>query len=177
MTPDQPDDEHLARELRASRQLHDAPEAVIQRAIHVFAARALAPAPLAAPGLLQRLVATLTFDSAGLAPLAAGLRAESAPTRQLLYAADGRDIDLRIATSDDGHRYVVSGQVLGPDDAGVAVLSAAEGEFAAAWNELSEFHFEAVGPGAWQLTLRAEGWEILLPPLHLGLGQGQGQGE
>jgi hypothetical protein len=167
MTPDQPDDEPLARELRASRQLHDAPEAVIQRAIHVFAARAQAPA---APGLLRRLVATLTFDSAGLAPLAAGLRAETAPTRQLLFSADGRDVDLRIATTDDGRRYVVSGQVLGPDEAGVAVLSAAEGELTVAWNELSEFHFDAVGPGACQLTLRAGDWEILLPPLHLGQG-------
>ena len=170
MTTDHPDDEPLARELRASRQLHEAPEAVIQRAIHVFAARAQAPTPLAAPGLLQRLVATLTFDSTELAPLAAGLRAETAPTRQLLYAADGRDVDLRIATTDDGRRYVVSGQVLGPDEAGFAVLSAADGQFTVAWNELSEFHFEAVGAGAWQLTLRAEGWEILLPPLHLGQG-------
>ena len=170
MTTDHPDDEPLARELRASRQLHEAPEAVIQRAIHVFAARAQAPTPLAAPGLLQRLVATLTFDSAGLDPLAAGLRAESAPMRQLLYAADGRDIDLRIATTDDGRHFVVSGQVLGPDEAGVAVLSAADGELTAAWNELSEFHFDAVGPGSCQLTLRTGDWEILLPPLHLGQG-------
>jgi hypothetical protein len=170
MTPDHPDDESLARELHASRQLHDAPEAVIQRAIHVFAARATAPAAQPAPGLLQRLVATLTFDSAGLAPLAAGLRAESAPTRQLLFSADGRDVDLRIATTDDGRRYVVSGQVLGPDEAGVAVLSAVDGELTVAWNELSEFHFDAVGPGTCQLTLRAGAWEILLPPLHLGQG-------
>jgi hypothetical protein len=168
MKPDQPDDEQLARELRASRQLDDAPEAVIQRAIHLFAARA--PAPVAAPGLVQRLVATLTFDSAGLAPLAAGLRAESAPTRQLLYAADGRDIDLRIATTDVGRSFVVSGQVLGPDETGVAVLSAPNGELTVAWNELSEFQFDAVGPGSCQLTLRAGDWVILLPPLHLGSG-------
>ena len=66
MTPETPEDDALSRELRNSRQLHDAPEAVIQRAIHVFAVRAPAPAPVAAtaPGLLQRLVAFATSKRA-----------------------------------------------------------------------------------------------------------------
>ena len=166
MTPETPEDEALSRELRASRQLFEAPEAVIQRAIHVFAAQAPAPAP--APRLLQRLLATLTFDSASLTPLGAGLRSESAATRQLLFSAEGRDVDLRVAAADDGQHFIVSGQVLGPDETGVAVLKCSDGEFSAAWNELSEFQFVPVGLGPCRVTLRAEGWEIELPPLQLG---------
>lgn len=172
LEPDE--DTTLSQSLRASRQLHDAPETVIQRALQIFQARA-APAAAAAPasGLLQRLAATLTFDSAGLSAVAAGLRAtasSSAATRQLLYATEGRDVDLRLTTTDDGASFVVSGQVLGPDVSGVAVLSWLGGEATAAWNELAEFRFDPVGPGSCQLTLRADGWELLLPPLHLRQG-------
>jgi hypothetical protein len=170
MTPEIPEDDALSGALRASRQLHDAPEAVIQRAIHLFAARAAAPAPVAV-GLLQRLVATLTFDSASLTPLAAGLRSESTQTRQLLFSAEGRDVDLRVATADDGQHFIVSGQVLGPDETGTALLNCGDGEFSAAWNELSEFHFVPVASGPCRVTLRAEGWEIQLPPLHLGTAE------
>jgi hypothetical protein len=172
MTPETPEDDALGRELRDSRQLHDAPEAVILRAIDVFAARVAAavPAAEAAPGLLRRLVATLSFDSANLTPLAAGLRSDAAQTRQLLFSAEGRDVDLRVAPTDDGRHFIVSGQVLGPDEAGLAVLHCAEGEFTATWNELSEFQFGPVGPGPCRLALRAEGWEIHLPPLQLGKG-------
>ena len=171
MTPETPEDDALSRDLRTSRQLHDAPEAVIQRAIHLFAARAPAAVAASAPGLFQRLVATLTFDSASLTPLAAGLRSETAQTRQLLFSAEGRDVDLRVATADDGQHFIISGQVLGPDETGVAVLNCSEGEFTAAWNELSEFQFVPVGPGPCHVTLRAEGWEIQLPPLHLGTAE------
>lgn len=168
MTPEPPDDEALGRELRASRHLHEAPEAVIQRAIHIMAAHSTVSAPV--PGALKRLIATLSFDSAGLTPLAAGLRAEALQTRQLLYSTEGRDVDLRIAATDDGRHFVISGQVLGPDVAGAAVLSGPEGESTVAWSELSEFHFDAVGPGVCQLSLRAGDWEIQLPPLQLGTG-------
>lgn len=177
MTPEPDEDAALSQSLRASRQLHDAPETVIQRALQIFQTRAapLATAAAAAPasGLLKRLAATLSFDSAGLSAVAAGLRAtasSSAATRQLLYATEGRDVDLRLTTTDDGASFVVSGQVLGPDVSGVAVLSWAGGEATAAWNELAEFRFDPVGPGLCQLTLRADGWELLLPPLHLRQG-------
>lgn len=165
MTPEPVDKDVLARELRESRRMHEAPEALVLKAIGLFAPRASSAA--AAPSALRRLVASLSFDSRDLAPLVPGLRSESARTRQVLYAADGRDVDLRIASTGDEGRYVISGQVLGPDTTGVSVLSGPGATLTAAWNELSEFHFDAVGPGFWQLTLRTAEWELLLPPLHL----------
>lgn len=166
MTTEPADKDALARELRESRRMHEAPESLVLKAIGLFAPRA-SSAAAAAPSALRRLVASLSFDSRDLAPLVPGLRSEAAHTRQVLYAADGRDVDLRIASTGDEGRYVISGQVLGPDATGVSVLSGPGTTWTAAWNELSEFHFDAVGPGSWQLTLRTAEWELLLPPLHL----------
>jgi hypothetical protein len=166
MTPEPPDDT-LANALRASRRLEDAPEALIQRAIHLYTVQA-APVTAASPGLLQRLVAAVSFDSAAASALALGLRSSAAQTRQLLYTAEGRDVDLRVAASVDGRVFVISGQVLGPDEAGVAVLVSAGQELSATWNELSEFSFAPIGPGPCALTLRAAGWVLELPPLVVG---------
>lgn len=170
------DDEDLARALQESRRLLDAPDAVLQRAIQLFEAQArpavaaepAAPAAPVAPGRWRRLVASLAFDSAALSPPALGLRAAATKTRQLLYAADGRDVDLRVETSADGRSFVISGQVLGPDEAGVTELRCAEQAFTATWNELCEFRFAPIGPGPCTLTLRAADWELELPTLSAG---------
>jgi hypothetical protein len=165
-----PDDAALERALRTSRVLDDAPEALIQRAIDLWQPR---PRADAAPGVLRRLVATLSFDSATLAPEAAGVRAAPlagvAKPRQLLFTADGRDVDLRLEPAADGRHWQVSGQVLGPDEQGGALLRGADGSVAeAVWNALAEFRFDAVAPGPCTLTLRTAEWELELPPLELG---------
>jgi hypothetical protein len=170
-----PDDAELAQALQASRALIEAPEHLIQRAIGLWQPRAR-PADGAATGatsgLLRRLVATLGFDSAGLAPEAAGVRSGAAAgglpaPRQMLFTAEGRDIDLRIAAAADGRHWQLSGQVLGPDEQGTAVLRWGEHVTEAAWNELAEFRFDAVPAGTCTLTLRAADWELELPPLDL----------
>lgn len=163
-----PDDELLQRRLRDSRQLEDAPEHLIQRAIDLWQPRAAAAT---AGGTLQRWIATLRFDSADSGNLVLGLRASGASaTRQMLFSAEGRDIDLRLEPMAD-RTWRISGQVLGPDTAGVAELRC--GDAAAqqvAWNELSEFEFEPVAPGVCTLTLRADGWEISVPSFDLARG-------
>lgn len=182
--PDDPDDGALEQALRRSRVLEDAPEALIRRAIDVWQPRpqAAAPAPPApaartapaAPlaGALRRLAATLGFDSAGLAPQAAGLR--SAPPhagarapRQLLYTADGRDIDLRLEPSADGRHWSVSGQVLGPDRQGLARLRSGADERESPWDEMAEFRFDAVPAGPVTLVLQGQDWMLELPTLDL----------
>ncbi len=164
-----PDDAALERLLSDSRQLEDAPESVIQRAIGVWTAR---PATAAAPatGALRRLAAALSFDSLGLSPQAAGVRSSGSDgVRQLLFTADGRDIDLRVAPAADRRHWTVSGQVLGPDLHGRALLrgSGSVPVREVAWDEMAEFRFDAVPAGAVTLVLRGEDWELELPPLDL----------
>lgn len=162
-TSTEPDDDALAHALHRSRVLEDAPEALIQRAIGVFQAR---PSPQAAPGLRRRLAALLSFDSATLAGgQALGLRAgaDMGETRQLLFSAEGRDVDLRITPAADGRHWQVSGQVLGPDVSGTAELSVAGMQLQTAWNELAEFSFDGVPAGDCSLVLRSADWELVLP--------------
>lgn len=173
------DDEALAARLRASRRLEDAPEAVIQRALGLWRSRAApaaaqstagsataAPAAPLAAGL-RRLVAVLKFDSAGASPLALGLRSGTGGegTRQLLYFSEGRDVDLRIApvSTPNGRQWRLSGQVLGPDVAGVAELRCGKDVRTAEWSELAEFSFPEVAAGRCTLVLRSADWELELP--------------
>jgi hypothetical protein len=169
-TPDRPDpdDERLADALRASRVMHDAPEALIERAVGLWQPRAVV-ATAAPPSLLQRLVATLQFDSAGAAPLAFGLRSASGAgeVRQLLFSLEGRDIDLRIAPAGEPGRFRLSGQVLGPDAAGVVAFDCGGLQGEAAWNELAEFGFDAVPAGDCRLVLRTDAWQAELPVISL----------
>jgi hypothetical protein len=154
--PTDPDDAALAAALARSRLLVDAPDALIQRTIGIFEARRPTP---------RRLAAVLRFDSLGLAPQAAGVRSGGDGTRQLLFSAEGRDVDLRIAP--DGDRWRISGQVLGPDAQGRARLESDSLQLEVDWNELSEFGFESVPPGTVVLTLHGEGWEMVLPALKI----------
>lgn len=158
--PDAP----LADALARSRVLQDAPEAVIQRAIDLFAARArpaTAPPPVAPPGVLRRLAAVLGFDSQALTPEAAGLRSAGGTGRQLLFSAEGRDVDLRIAPGTRG--WQVSGQVLGPDASGRVTLRCGGFEAEQTWNELAEFRIDGVPAGRCHVVLHTDDWEMALP--------------
>jgi hypothetical protein len=171
--PPAPDDDELAAALRASRQMVDAPEALIRRAIDGFdLARPRARADAAASrGLLPRLLAVLQFDSGQASPLAFGRRSGGAEVRQLLYTLPACDVDLRVAPADgDEGRYSLSGQLLGPDSAGVIVAAASLGGAAqsAVLNELGEFRLPPLAPGAWRLSLELADKTIELPPLELG---------
>ncbi|MCW5636226.1 MAG: hypothetical protein KIT17_23020 [Rubrivivax sp.] len=162
------DDEALAHRLRASRQLEDAPEPVIQRALGLW--RQAMPAPAAAPAAApRRLTAVLRLDSAAASPLAFGLRSAEGGTRQLLYFSEGRDIDVRVMPLDtpEGRRWRITGQVLGPDASGLAELRGADGTRSTAWSELAEFGFDDVGAGRITIVLRSTEWELELPPIDL----------
>jgi hypothetical protein len=104
-------------------------------------------------------VATLRFDSLVTPTLGLGLRAAGgSAVRQLLFAVEGRDVDLRIEASGSGY-WRVFGQVLGPDTAGTARWQCEGGLCVdATWSELAEFEFEAVPAGAATLVLTGVGW-------------------
>ncbi len=158
-------DDELSAELNQSRHLHDAPEAVIQRSIDLFTSRQRVPP---APSLLQRVLAVLDFDSAGLLLPTLGVRGSASSSRQMLFTAEGRDIDLRIASAEgspsrDGGRWVIFGQLLGPDREGQVELSCADGVRQVALDEMLEFRFDQVPGGSIRLALHLAGLVIELP--------------
>lgn len=182
-TPADDDDEALAAALGASRVLQDAPEALVLRAIGLWQQPAAVPVSASpsvaatALGGLRRLVATLVFDSLDHGALAGGRRSAATlghlAARQLLYSTDGRDIDLRLTPLDGGTRWVLSGQVLGPELSGQAELRPSRASDTAdtanappaqvvAWNELAEFEFAPMEAGPCSLVLSAADWTVEL---------------
>jgi hypothetical protein len=165
------DHELLCELRRADDALPDAPPALLRAAIDLWRATPASPSVAAAAvGLLRRLTALLSFDS-WAAPLALqGMRSLRSPTRQLLFSADHRDIDLRVTPTADV--FSIKGQVLGPDTAGsIELLAQGTGEAAAhgvQLDALGEFHIDGVRRGSYVMTLRLNGDEIVLPALDVG---------
>ena len=126
--------------------------------------------------VLQRVAAALRFDSGAHAAAAVGLRGSHAEARHLLFSAKGRDIDLRVGPS--GGAYVVSGQVLGPDEGGRVALAAHLRAGSpppptrhADIDPLGEFHLDAIDEGTYVLTLQLGADEIVLPPIDVHEGR------
>ena len=157
---------------RALRELPDAPAALQRAAIALWPAPASALASTLAAGaqaLLVRVAAALTFDSWAAPALAGGMRSLRSPTRQLLYRAGSRDIDLRIAPAE--RAWALAGQVLGPEEPGrieLTRLDAGDPARVMALDDLGEFRLDGVAPGIYSLTLYAGTDEVLLPPFDVG---------
>lgn len=153
--------ERMVAAMRADAS-RDAPPALIARAVQLFRPRAAAPAP----SLLERLVATLRFETTPLTP-ALGLRAEGSGPRQLVFAAGDYDLDLRIASSPAG--WVVSGQVLGGHVVGgECSLRSEELEFRAPIDAASSFSLPPVPAGRFTLTLTWNATAVVVDELRLG---------
>jgi hypothetical protein len=162
-------DLQIEQTLHRSRGLTDAPEDVIQRALDLWQPRAL-PATQAPAGLLQRVLATLSFDSLATPALALGMRSGAADTQQLLFSAQGHDVDVRITALPPGAGpalWRISGQILGPESEGTAELLGGTSPSLEAWNEMGEFAFDAVPGGHWTLLLRTATLEIEAPAIVL----------
>jgi hypothetical protein len=138
----------------------DAPPYMVAYVSHMFRSRA-APDP---PNW-RRIVASLRFDSAKL-PLAIGIRAGVAAMRQLLFYAEGHELDLRVTPT--GSLWVVSGQLLGPEGSGQVELQSPTGSVHTVLNDLCEFTLPAVPPGSYRLTLRLANLEIEVAWLEVG---------
>lgn len=158
--------QHLFTLMRSDASV-DAPAHVMNRAARLLRQRnATQPeqSSLLPRSLLRRVLAALTFDSAST--LALGMRSGASQTRQLMFTAQGVDLDVRIATQ--GDEVTVSGQVLGPDAQGMAVLANSVISITAQLNALSEFVLPPVPSGRYLLTLHYGNAEIVLPELELG---------
>lgn len=163
--------------------LADAPADWQARAVAAW--RRPQPAPDRLAQVRTRLQALLQFDSWATAPLAAGLRSTGSATRQLVFSAEGRDVDLRIVPQ--GDTYAIRGQVLGPDDEGHVRLAAtggpADGTPAraadgvddgrqTALDTLGEFHLGGITPGHYTLHLVLGDTEVALPAFQVGPAAG-----
>lgn len=156
----------IARMIAAMREdvSVDAPPALIARAVRLFRPRTKE----AAPSLLQRLVAVLTFESTPLTP-AFGLRNAESSVRQLIFAAGDYDIDLRMTPA--ASSWQIAGQVLGPDlDSGTATLLIDSDTFTVPLNADATFTFPPLPPGQGVLTLRCGSVELVVEELSIGAG-------
>lgn len=184
--PAAPSDDTLEQWLRASRQLEDAPEALIQRVIARGPAAAATPADAAAGAVsrVRRWLASLVHDLAPQPAMALGLRSGGLTARRVLCRAEHCDIDLQISPGPPGRPgWLLHGQVLGdlPHCAGgqaprVRLLGA--GAAAAPdmpeqpLDDMAEFRFGPLPDGSWTLQLNGGDWLIELPPLTLSAGHG-----
>ena len=114
---------------------------------------------------LPRIIATLIFDSRNAGP-AFGMRSLRTTSRQLLYAAQQADLDLRITIQNE--ECVVAGQVIREGCVGGLVeISGATGSAEASMNELCEFTLPAIPLGDYSLRVRMLDVEIEIPKLEL----------
>jgi hypothetical protein len=142
--------------MRTDRE-SDAPRDLVAYAKSVFQSRARR----SESSVLRRLVAALTFDSLTSKPEFA-VRSGASNTRQLLFSAEENDLDLRIATQEDGR--LISGQVLGSTCPGGEVeLKGTDITRSARLNELCEFTMSVVPPGNYSLRLKLSDIEIEVP--------------
>lgn len=153
--------QQLISTMRADQSV-DAPRDVIAYAKNLFVT-----AQTTTTSIVRLIVAALSFDSLTSAP-AYGTRSGQTEMRQLLFSAEGNDIDLRISPQPEG--WVVSGQVLGSAKGNAeAVLLGDAISTVATLNELSEFSFAPVPAGNYQLNLRLGELEVQVPELALGV--------
>ena len=197
MTPTKPperwSDDELLGELRlAVAALPDVPAALQRAALQLLPVAGAKAGAKPGAGLVaqagallaqaRHLVAVLAFDSWAQPMLAHGMRSVRAPTRHLLFSAEGRDVDLRVIPN--AASYSIAGQILGPDDAGSIELVAdlvadLEADLAAdrarsgaaltaQLDALGEFRIDSVPPGRYVMTLRLAAGDIVLPAVNVG---------
>ncbi len=124
------------------------------------------------PGLLKRVVATLTFDG-GLRP-AVGVRSAGTQgaRRQLVYSVDDLDVALNFLPRARDKNVDVDGQVLPHDGVelgsfGVQLLQN-ETEFGiTVTDELGAFAFESIPSGVYEIVLSTDQVEISIAPVEL----------
>ncbi len=144
----------------------DAPAHMVNRAVRLLRQRRTQPGSEGErqPDLLQRIRAALTFDSAS--SLAMGVRSGEAQSRQLLFSAEGLDLDVRVTPATSG--FIVSGQVLGPEAPGEVLLANDAIAARAPLSELGEFALPVIPAGLYKLTLHHGNTEVVVPELELG---------
>jgi hypothetical protein len=124
------------------------------------------------PGLLKRVVATLTLDG-GLRP-AVGVRSAGTQgaRRQLVYSADDLDVALNFLPRARDKNFDLDGQVLPRDDVELGSFSVqllqSESELGiTATDDLGAFAFESIPSGVYEIILSTDRVEVSIAPVEL----------
>lgn len=121
----------------------------------------------AQPGMLTRLIASLSFDSQ--LQLSSALTRGAARERQVLFTADQVDIDLKISTGRGGHDLL--GQMLaGEPNAAFVSLQSNNGQTlkATETDSKGQFAFRDVSAGVYDLIFDLETQQIAVQGLQVG---------
>jgi len=137
----------------------DAPADALKWSKNLFRTRAAEPKAT----LIEKVLAVLRMDLAPNKAVFGERSASAGQARQMLFEAGESSIDLRI--SEEGEGFTVRGQILG---AGFANASVKLGGLETVTNELSEFKFENIQGGSYDLILRAADREIIIEAIELG---------
>lgn len=165
------DDEFSSRLRQALVALPDAPPAWQASATKLWPpATSSVALKTIVQAVLNRITAVLTFDSWAMPALAHGMRSVSSPTRHLLYSSEGRDIDLRI--SPESEAFTLTGQILGPDEAGTIEFSPAGdipgSSHVSSLDALGEFRIAGLSQGIYVMTLHVGKDQIIIPGVEVG---------
>lgn len=140
----------------------DAPADSIRWVSNLFRTRAREPKA----SLIRRVAAVLQMELTPHKPAFGERSASATQVRQMLFRADENAVDLRIEPAADGSS--VRGQILGGEFAGADVTLHDDARvFATIATETSEFGFENVPAGRFELVIRHEGFEISLRPIDI----------
>lgn len=125
------------------------------------------------PGLFQRLLATLTFDSRAQAATA-GLRsaADEGSQRQLIYTTEAAEIALTVHPTLPNKNFSVTGQIFPAGDIpahafSIQLLRDVREVDLAAVDELGEFTFADLPAGEYEMVVSAGQYEVVISSLRL----------
>ena len=125
------------------------------------------------PGLFQRLIAMLMFDSRAQ-PMTIGLRsvADNAEQRQLIYTSKAAEIAVTVQPTLPDKNFTVTGQIFplrdtSADAFSIQLLKDAREVGLAAADELGEFTFTNLPAGVYSMVVSAEEYEVVISSLNL----------
>lgn len=158
------------QQARQAVQFGSPPASVRETLQERFAAYAETRQP---PGLFQRLLAMLTFDTR-MQPVSAGLRsvADDTEQRQLIYTSESAEIAVTIQPTLPDKNFTVAGQIFPvkdtPADAfSIQLLKDSQEMGLVAADELGEFTFTNLPAGEYSMIVSAGEYEIVISSLHL----------
>jgi hypothetical protein len=158
--------------LKEALSTPEPPDALMKRAINLFQAKPSLAQALAdtLSVAVRHITAVLQFDSFGSMTPAHGVRSGGSTTRQLLFAADGCEIDVRISPV-NASMSTIAGQILGAAAGGTVLLQKEDAKMSVRLSEFNEFLLPNTPLGTYQLTFTLGEREIVIPALEIGPAQ------
>ncbi len=140
----------------------DAPSDSVRWASNLFRTRAVEPKT----SFVKKLAAVLQMEIAPNKPAFGERSASTSAVRQMLYRAGDNAVDIRIEKAKKG--FSIRGQILGDGFANATIRLADDARrFDGTASDMSEFQFNNVPAGAYELTIHGSGVEITLKAIDI----------